>query len=324
MNEIHHPLLSVIVPTYNEEHGIKEFYRRTKIVLNSLEPKFSHEIIFINDFSTDGTYDKLKELAKSDKQVKLINFSRNFGNQIAITAGIDCARGDIAVIIDDDLQDPPELIPKFIEQWEAGYKVVYGVRPNRQGVNPIFKYAAKLYYRIIGNLSETKIPKDTGDFRLIDKAVLDVLRNMREESRYYRGMVSWVGFKQIGIEYQRDRRYAGASTFSPAKYFRFAINGLTSFTDRPLYFSSILGMVITFISFVFLFILVGKKILDPSFSIPGWPSLITLVLFFGGIQLLSVGVVSIYISKIYREVKGRPLYIVEDTQNIENQKTLGR
>jgi polyisoprenyl-phosphate glycosyltransferase len=324
MNEIHHPLLSVIVPTYNEEHGIKEFYRRTKIVLNSLEPKFSHEIIFINDFSTDGTYDKLKELAKSDKQVKLINFSRNFGNQIAITAGIDCAQGDIAVIIDDDLQDPPELIPKFIEQWEAGYKVVYGVRPNRKGVNPIFKYAAKLYYRIIGNLSETRIPKDTGDFRLIDKAVLDVLRNMREESRYYRGMVSWVGFKQIGIEYQRDRRYAGVSTFSPAKYFRFAINGLTSFTDRPLYFSSILGMVITFISFVFLFILVGKKILDPSFSIPGWPSLITLVLFFGGIQLLSVGVVSIYISKIYREVKGRPLYIIEDTQNIENQKTLGR
>jgi dolichol-phosphate mannosyltransferase len=323
MNQINRPLLSVIVPTYNEEHGINEFYRRTKAVLKSLEPRFSHEIIFINDFSTDGTYDKLKELANSDRQVKLINFSRNFGNQIAITAGIDCAQGDIAVIIDDDLQDPPELIPKFIEQWDAGYKVVYGVRPNRKGVNPIFKYAAKLYYRILGNLSETTIPKDTGDFRLIDKTVLNVLRNMREESRYYRGMVSWVGFKQIGLDYQRDPRYAGVSTFSPAKYFRFAINGLTSFTDRPLYFSSILGMVITIISFIFLFLLVGKKILDPSFSIPGWPSLITLVLFFGGIQLLSIGVVSIYISKIYREVKGRPLYIVEETQNLEIQKPLG-
>lgn len=324
MSEIKSHLLSIIVPTYNEEHGINEFYRRTKAVLHGLAPKFSHEIIFINDFSTDKTYEKLKYLADSDPQVKLINFSRNFGNQIAITAGIDVAQGDIAVIIDDDLQDPPELIPSFIEKWETGYKVVYGVRPNRRGVNPLFKYAAKLYYRIISNLSETKIPKDTGDFRLIDKDVLDVLRNMREESRYYRGMVSWVGFKQIGIEYERDPRYAGISTFSPAKYFRFAVNGLTAFTDRPLYFSSILGVAITTISFLFLFLLVGKKIYDPSFSIPGWPSLIALVLFFGGVQLLSIGVVSIYISKIYREVKGRPLYIVEETQNLEPQNSFGK
>ena len=310
-------LLSIIVPTYNEEQGIHEFYKRTKVVLNSLAPQFGYEIIFVNDFSTDQTLSKLKELALLDKQVKIIHFSRNFGNQIAITAGIDAAKGDLAVIIDDDLQDPPELIPAFINKWLAGYKVVYGVRPNRKGVNPLFKYAAKLYYRLIGNLSETKIPKDTGDFRLIDKAVMDVLRNMREESRYYRGMVSWVGFSQIGIEYERDPRYAGTSTFSPMKYFRFAINGLTSFTDRPLYFSSALGIMITLISFIFLFILVAKKIIDPSFSIPGWPSLITLVLFFGGIQLLSIGVVSIYISKIYREVKGRPLYIVEETQNLD-------
>lgn len=310
-------LLSVIVPTYNEEQGIHEFYRRTKAVLDSLAPQFVYEIIFVNDFSTDQTLGKLKELALLDKQVKIIHFSRNFGNQIAITAGIDAAKGDLAVIIDDDLQDPPELISAFINKWLAGYKVVYGVRPNRKGVNPLFKYAAKLYYRLIGNLSETKIPKDTGDFRLIDKAVMDVLRNMREESRYYRGMVSWVGFNQIGIEYERDPRYAGTSTFSPMKYFRFAINGLTSFTDRPLYFSSALGIMITLISFIFLFILVAKKIIDPSFSIPGWPSLITLVLFFGGIQLLSIGIVSIYISKIYREVKGRPLYIIEEMHNLD-------
>ena len=322
MGETNKFLLSIIVPTYNEENGINEFYNRTKSVLNSLAPKFSHEIIFINDFSTDRTYEKLKELAANDRYVKLINFSRNFGNQIAITAGIDVAQGDIAVIIDDDLQDPPELIPTFIRKWEEGYKVVYGVRPSRKGVNPLFKYAAKLYYRIIGNLSETKIPRDTGDFRLIDKTVLEVLRNMREESRYYRGMVSWVGFKQTGIEYERDSRYAGVSTFSASKYFRFAINGLTSFTDRPLYYSSILGIAITTISFLFLFLLVGKKIIDPGFSIPGWPSLITLVLFFGGIQLLSIGVVSIYISKIYREVKGRPLYIIEETQNLEMRKEL--
>jgi dolichol-phosphate mannosyltransferase len=309
-------LLSIIVPTYNEEYGIHEFYKRTKAVLNSIAPEFTHEIIFVNDFSTDQTLSKLKELALLDKQVKIIHFSRNFGNQIAITAGIDAAKGDLAVIIDDDLQDPPELITAFIDKWLAGYKVVYGVRPNRKGVNTFFKYAAKLYYRLIGNLSETKIPKDTGDFRLIDKAVMDVLRNMREESRYYRGMVSWVGFKQIGIEYDRDSRYAGTSTFSPIKYFRFAINGLTSFTDRPLYFSSALGIVITLLSFMFLFALVAKKIINPNFSIPGWPSLITLALFFGGVQLLSIGIVSIYISKIYREVKGRPLYIIEETQNL--------
>ncbi len=313
--------LSVIVPTYNEEHGIREFYRRTKAVLNSLQPNFSHEIIFINDFSTDNTFIELEKIADIDQHVRIINFSRNFGNQAAITAGIDNAKGDIAIIIDDDLQDPPELIPAFIKKWEAGYKVVYGVRPNRKGINPVFGYFAKLYYRIIGLLSDTKIPPDTGDFRLIDKSVLDVLRNMREESRYYRGMVSWVGFKQIGIEYERDIRYAGSSTFSIAKYFRFAINGLVSFTDRPLYFSSILGVLITLISFMFLVLLVGKKIMDPSFSIPGWPSLIALVLFFGGIQLLSIGIVSVYISKIYREVKGRPLYVVEETRNIDSKNS---
>lgn len=317
MTEENKKILSIIVPTYNEEQGIEEFYKRTKAVLVNLESKFSHEIIFVNDFSTDQTYTKLVELASKDDHVKIINFSRNFGNQIAITAGIDISQGDLAVIIDDDLQDPPELIPAFIKKWEEGYKVVYGVRPNRKGVNPLFRYLAKLYYKIIGNLSETKIPKDTGDFRLIDKAVMEVLRNMREESRYYRGMVAWVGFSQIGIEYDRDPRYAGKSTFSPLKYLRFAINGLTSFTEKPLYFSSILGMLITLISFGFLITLIAKKLLDPEFSIPGWPSLITLVLFFGGIQLLSIGVVSIYISKIFKEVKKRPLYIISDKINIK-------
>jgi dolichol-phosphate mannosyltransferase len=169
----------------------------------------------------------------------------------------------------------------------------------------------------MSHLSDTSIPKHTGDFRLIDRAVIDALKNMGEENRYYRGMVAWVGFSQIGVEYERDERYAGTSTFSLGKYFSFAVNGLTSFTDRPLYFSSLLGLMITGVSFVFLALLIGKKILDPSFSIPGWPSVIALILFFGGIQLLSIGVVSIYISKIYREVKKRPLYIIESTKNID-------
>ena len=310
-------LLSIIVPTYNEEHGIHEFYRRTKAVVSHLEPRFAHEIIFVNDHSSDKTYTKLLEIAEQDQSVKLINFSRNFGNQMGIAAGLDAAQGALAVIIDDDLQDPPELIPTFIQKWDEGYKVVYGVRPKRKGVNLVFRKMANVFYHLMSHLSDTSIPKYTGDFRLIDRVVINALKNMGEENRYYRGMVAWVGFSQIGVEYERDERYAGTSTFSLGKYFSFAVNGLTSFTDRPLYFSSLLGLIITMISFAFLGLLVGEKILDPSFSIPGWPSLIALVLFFGGIQLLSIGVVSIYISKIYREVKKRPLYIIESTKNLD-------
>lgn len=309
--------LSIIVPTFNNEHGINEFYRRTKAVMVALAPRFSHEIIFVNDFSTDNTLQKLEHLAQSDLAVKLINFSRNFGNQIGITAGIDYSRGDVAVVIDDDLQDPPEIILNLIAKWDQGIKVVYGVRPKRQGVNPVFKLVAKLYYRVITALSETDIPKDTGDFRLIDRVVIETLKTMREENRYYRGMVAWVGFPQVGVVYERDKRYAGVSTFSFKKYVNFALNGLTSFTDKPLYFSSLVGLFITAVSFVLMLILIVSKILDPSISIRGWTSLAVIVLFFGGIQLLSTGILGIYISKIYREVKGRPLYIVQHTKNME-------
>jgi dolichol-phosphate mannosyltransferase len=310
-------LLSLIVPTYNEEFGIDEFYRRTKHVMNLLSPRFTHEIIFVNDFSTDKTLQRLQLLAAQDGKVKLVNFSRNFGNQIGITAGMDFSQGEIAVIIDDDLQDPPEVILNLISKWDKGHKVVYGVRPVREGVNPLFKFIAKLYYRVIGKLSETKIPNDTGDFRLIDRVVIDTLKSMKEENRYYRGMVSWVGFSQTGVYYERDKRYAGVSTFSLSKYANFAVNGLTSFTEKPLYFSSLAGIAITSISFILALVLIISKIYDPSISIRGWTSLTVVVLFFGGIQLLSIGILGVYISKIYREVKGRPLYIVESTKNID-------
>ena len=296
------PIISVIVPTYNEELGIEEFYRRTKNVLNTLTNEFNHELIFVNDCSQDRTLDRLSKIAADDANVKVLSFSRNFGNQIAITAGIDIAKGDIAVIIDDDLQDPPEVITQFIEQWQKGYKVVYGVRPKRKGVNPLFKMTAKLFYRLLGKLSDTAIPADTGDFRLIDKSVIDVLKTMREENRYYRGMVSWVGFSQCGVE-----------------YINFAFNGLTSFTDKPLYFSSALGFVITLVTFILALRIIFRKLTDPLYSIPGWPSLTVIVLFFGGVQLLSIGVVGVYISKIYREVKDRPLYIIDKSINLDNQ-----
>jgi dolichol-phosphate mannosyltransferase len=309
-------ILSVIVPTYNEEQGIEEFYFRTKNVLKLLTPRFEHEIVFVNDDSTDNTLQKLDLLAAADRSVKIISFSRNFGNQIGITAGIDFSAGDVAIIIDDDLQDPPEIMLNLIAKWDKGYKVVYGVRPKRRGVNPLFKLIAKVYYRVIGGLSETKIPKDTGDFRLMDRVVIEALKKMKEENRYYRGMVAWVGFPQIGVNYERDKRYAGVSTFSFRKYANFALNGLTAFTEKPLYFSSLVGLTITSISFMLALVLVVSKIIDPSVSIRGWTSLIVVILFFGGIQLMTIGILGIYISKIYREVKGRPLYIVEKTTNI--------
>lgn len=310
-------LISVIVPTFNEENGIEEFYRRTKNVLNILAPRFGHEIIFVNDFSTDMTLQKLELIAKIDHNLKIINFSRNFGNQVGITAGIDFSRGDIAVVIDDDLQDPPEIVLNLIAKWDKGFKIVYGVRPKRKGVNLLFKLAAQVFYRMISALSDTKIPNDTGDFRLIDRTVIEVLKKIKEENRYYRGLVAWVGFSQIGVMYERDSRYAGVSTFSFKKYVNFAFNGLTSFTEKPLFFSSLAGLFITSISFVLALILIISKIIDPSISIQGWTSLTVIILFFGGIQLLSIGILGIYISKIYREVKGRPLYIVESTRNIE-------
>lgn len=313
-------IISVVVPTYNEEHGIDEFYRRTKAVLEGLSPRFSHEIIFVNDSSTDRTLEKLQSLALADSSVKVIHFSRNFGNQIGITAGVDAAVGDVVVIIDDDLQDPPEIMINFIAQWDRGYKVVYGVRPKRAGVNPVFRVVAKLYYRVIGSLSEIKIPNDVGDFRLMDSSVIKVLKGCREENRYYRGLVAWVGFPQVGVFYERDRRYAGVSTFSFRKYVNFALNGLTSFTEKPLYFSSLIGGVVTLISFLMAVLLVVSKLIDPSVSIRGWTSLVVIVLFFGGVQMFSVGVLGVYVGKIYREVKRRPLYVVEKTMNIERAK----
>lgn len=310
-------LLSVIIPTYNEEQGIDEFYRRTKRVLSGLAPRFEHELIFVNDSSTDKTFIKLVRLAETDATVKVIDFSRNFGNQIAITAGVDFARGCLAIVIDDDLQDPPEVILNLIAKWDYGFKVVYGVRPNRKGVNFLFKLIARLYYRVIASLSDTKIPNDTGDFRLIDRVVIDTLKKMKEENRYYRGMVSWVGFSQIGVEYERDKRYAGVSTFSFKKYINFALNGLTSFTEKPLYFSCVFGLIITSITFIIAIILIVQKLLNPASITQGWTSLTVIILFFGGIQLLSTGILGVYVSKIYREVKGRPLYIVASTINIQ-------
>jgi glycosyltransferase involved in cell wall biosynthesis len=310
--------ISIIVPTYNQEIGINELFSRVTKNLRSIQKKYSFEIIFINDFSTDRTYEKLKNLARKSKQIKVVNFSRNFGNQIAIAAGIDYCTGDLAIIIDDDLQDPPEVIIDLVDKYEQGFNVVYGIRRKRIGTSPLFRFLAYIYYRFINSLSQTYLPKDVGDFRLIDKNVIESLRTFKEKNRYYRGLISWVGFKQTGIYYDRDARFSGNSNFTLKKYINFAVNGLTSFTEKPLYFAGILGFIITLISFCFAFYIFYKRLTTPDYSIQGWTSIALLVIFFGGIQLMCLGILSIYVSKIFQETKQRPLYLVQSLLNLRD------
>ena len=310
-------LLSIIVPTYNEELGIDEFYNRTKAVVASLAPQFDYEIIFVNDGSVDRTQDKLRNLARADGRVRVIRFSRNFGNQAGITAGIDIARGDLAVVIDDDLQDPPEVILEMIAQWHRGYKVVYAVRNSRKSINPILRVGAWLYYQLLSKLSDTKIPRNTGDFRLLDHVVLNSLREMRESNRYLRGLVAWVGFPQIGIGYARDARYAGTTKFTFKKYLKFAIDGVSSFSEKPLSIISGFGFIVTCLSGLTAIALIILKVLEVNFiTVSGWTSLMVGMLFLGGLQIFSIGVVGVYLSKVLGQVKDRPLYIVEESINI--------
>lgn len=304
-------LLSIIVPVYFEEAVIEAFYRRATQALVPLAPEFDIEFIFVNDGSTDRSLEILLNLREQDPRVKVLHFSRNFGHQIAVTAGVDHVMGDVVVIIDADLQDPPEVILEMLIKWHEGFKVVYGVRSERKGESAFKILTAKWFYRILGLLSDVKIPLDTGDFRLMDRAVVESLREMREESRYIRGMVSWLGFRQCGVSYSRDSRFAGETKYPLRKMVRFALNGITSFSEKPLIFAVWLGSLVTFLSFLVLAYLVISKILFPAQSVSGWTSLISVVIFFGGIQLLSLGVLGQYIGRIYREVKRRPLYILE-------------
>jgi dolichol-phosphate mannosyltransferase len=306
------PLLSVVVPIYFEEETIDEFYGRMKAVLVGLEPELRHELIFVNDGSTDRSPELLRQLSARDARVRIIDFSRNFGHQIAITAGIDHAAGDAVVVIDGDLQDPPEVIVGMVAKWREGYKVVYGVRSIRKGESAFKLLTARLFYRLISNMSDVKLPLDSGDFRLMDRVVVEALNSIREENRYIRGLISWIGFPQYALPYERDSRYAGETKFNLKKMLRFALDGITSFSDKPLRLSSKLGMATTAASFLAMVVLIFAKLLHPEETIQGWTSLLVVVLFLGGVQLISVGVLGEYIGRIYRETKGRPLYIVAD------------
>ena len=305
-------LVSLVVPVYCEQEVLGEFYRRTKAVLVALPPDLAHEIVFVNDGSTDGSLAILRAMAERDPCVRILDLSRNFGHQKAITAGIDHAAGDAVVVIDADLQDPPEVVRDMVRAWTDGAKVVYGVRRARPGESAFKRASASLFYRLIARLADVRLAGDSGDFRLIDRAVVDVLKGMREDSRYVRGLVSWVGFAQQALPYEREARYAGQTKYPLRKMLRFATDAITSFSERPLRIATGVGMLITAGALALAAWVVIGKLLAPERSVQGWTSVIVTVLFLGGVQLLSIGVLGEYIGRVYRETKDRPLYVVAD------------
>lgn len=311
-------LCSVIVPMYNEEEVIPETYRRLTKVMEGLDE--SYEIIFINDGSRDNTKAMLSELCKVDKRVKLIDFARNFGHQIAITAGMDYAAGDCMVIIDGDLQDPPELIPDMIKLWRSGFDVVYGKRKSRQGETFFKKFTAKAFYRFLGKLTDVDIPVDTGDFRLIDRKVCEALKQLPERNRYVRGLMSWVGFKQTAIEFERSERFAGETKYPLKKMLKLAMDGIMSFSYKPLRLASYIGTLLSLVSFAYLIFVLFQKLFFPESAQSGWASIIAVSLFFNGIILLMLGIIGEYIGRIYDEAKGRPLYIISELKNMEDRE----
>ncbi|WP_019635139.1 glycosyltransferase family 2 protein [Paenibacillus fonticola] len=307
---------SVVVPMFNEEEVIEHTYTRLKQVMDCTGE--GYEIIFVNDGSRDRTVEIVAAICQKDPHVKLVQFSRNFGHQVAISAGMDYASGRCVVIIDADLQDPPELILEMISKWKEGYEVVYGKRIKRKGESVFKKVTALLFYRLLGSMTQVDIPLDTGDFRLIDRKVCEVMKGLKEKNRFVRGLVGWAGFRQTSVEYVRDERFAGVTKYPLRKMISFAADGITSFSHKPLKIASYIGVILSISSFVYLFVVLFQKWFEIG-TVPGWASIVAINLFFNGIVLMLLGVMGEYIGRIYDESKGRPLYIVSDTLGFQNK-----
>ena len=310
--------ISVVVPMYYEEEVAKECYSRLKNILGKIE-NYNYEIIFINDGSKDKTLPILKEIAEKDKNVKIISFSRNFGHQCAVTAGLQYVTGDAIVIIDADLQDPPELIPEMLKLWEDGNEVIYGKRKSREGESRFKLLTASMFYKTLNALSDVEIPKDTGDFRLVDRKVVDVINSLPEHNKFLRGLFSWVGFKQTPFEYERKERFAGKTKYPLKKMLKLAQDGIFSFSTKPLRIVGTMGIISIAISIIILIYAILSYIFNWNNLTAGWTSLMVTMTFLSGMILISLWMIGEYIGRIYDETKRRPQYIIEKTINIDEK-----
>ena len=310
--------ISVVIPMYYEEEVVQECYLRMKKVLNSLK-NFEHEIIFVNDGSKDKTLEMLEVIAENDMNVKVISFSRNFGHQAAVTAGLKFVTGDCCLIIDSDMQDPPELLVDMIKLWEQGNEVIYAKRKARKGESKFKLVTAKMFYKVLNGLSDVEIPKDTGDFRLADKKVIEVINSLPEHNKFLRGLFSWVGFKQTPIEYERQERFAGKTKYPLKKMLKLASDGIISFSTKPLKLIGGIGLVSILISFIILVYAVLSYLFSWNNLTSGWTSIMVAITFFAGVQLVSIWMISEYIARIYDDTKNRPEYIIDKKINIEEE-----
>jgi len=307
-------LLSIVVPVYNEEGNLQKLYDELIETIST----YNYEIIFVNDGSMDASKEIIQALILKDSRIKLIDFSRNFGHEAATSAGVIKSKGNAVVIIDADLQDPPELIHKMVDKWQQGYQVVYAIRGDREGEKKFKKFTSSLFYKIMDYMADIQIPRNTGDFRLIDEKVVADFRKLKEKNRFFRGLICWVGYKQTGITFDRLERFSGQTKYNYLKLFRLAMDSITSFSVKPLQVITLFGVILSSISFLLILIFIVIK-LFLKFPVSGWTSLIITILFFSGIQIFIIGIVSEYISRMFIEIKNRPLYLIDKIYSKEEK-----
>lgn len=316
-------MISVVIPVYNEEEVLPDFHERIGRVLNALP--LETEIIYVNDGSEDDSLLILNKIREQDVRVAIVDLSRNFGKEIAMTAGLHKAEGDAVVVIDADLQDPPELIPKLIEEWQKGYDVIYAKRTRREGESIFKKLTAHLFYRLMRSIGQIKIPEDTGDYRLLSRRAVDALNTLSEQHRFMKGLFTWIGYRQKAVIYERDSRYAGESKWNYWHLWNFAIEGITSYSSAPLKLAGYLGLLTAVGAFSYGIFIVIRTLLYGDL-VQGYPSMIVIILFLGGVQLMSIGILGEYVGRIFTETKRRPLYFIKDfsQRRAKSNKTKGK